>query len=347
MKKWIGLLVGLLLCLPGVNTLAANVPEAFANGYAHDYAEVLSVQTEQKIADINAALTAANGAEVMLVTMDFVPNGADLQTYATTIFNSWAVGDAVSNNGVLILFAIGDDNYGFSMGTGLETKMSAGAGRNLLIDAAEDDFARKDYDSAALKAVTAFEDQLYALYGGAGSNNAPAFTPPQTTAQGGVSGTGFNVVGGVFSVIGNVIGGIFSVLGSLVGLVIIVVILLLVFALPVRSRRRARFGIFPRPRRFWGWGHHHHGHHNHRPGGMFGHHGGMGGHRPSSGGSSHGAGRTGNLGGGQSRGAGGSRNGGSFGGGRSAGGGGSRGGFSGGGRSGGGGSSRGAGGSRR
>jgi|GEM_PF-3173682 len=348
MRKWIGLLLCVLLCLPCVPVLAAHVPEAAVNGYAHDYAGVLSAQTEQKICDVNAALTSANGGEIMLVTMDFVPNGEDLQVYATTVFNTWAVGDATANNGVLILFAIGEDNYGFSIGTGLEKGLSAGAAWNLLFDAAEDAFARGDYDGAALAAVSAFEAQLYTLYGGTGNMTVPngntgsmATSRPQVPAQTGGGGM-LGVIGGFFNVIGGLLRGVLSLLGGLLGLVIVVAVLVLVFAVPFRSRHR-RHTVYPR-RRFFGWGHHHHHHHPHRSIGVFvprSHHASPRvGNGPRPGGGSL---RSGQIGGGQSRGSGGSR-----GGGFSSGGGGSRGGgFSGGGRSGGGGGSRGAGGSRR
>ena len=351
MQKWIGLLLGVLLCLPGMTVRAANVPEPFANGYAHDYAGVLSAQTEQAIYDKNAALTAANGTEIMLVTMDFVPNGADLQAYAATVFSAWQVGDAAVNNGVLILFAIGDDNYGFVMGTGLEKSLSAGAAWNLLYDAAEGDFAKGDYDKAALAAVSAFETQLYALYG-SGGLSAPGGNTPAASASatgGGIWNGILGFIGGIFGFVGGIIGGVLSLLGGLFGFVIVAAVLALVFVLPFRSRRR--YGAYPRPRRrFFGWGmgrhhhpHHHHQHHHHSIG-VFGPRPPRVHNMPSGGGLSGRAGRLG--GGGLSGGTGGTRNGGVSGGVRS-GGSGSRGGFSGGGRSGGGGGTRGAGGSRR
>ena len=167
----------ILVMLLGMPVMA-DVPEPFENGYAHDFAGVLDEADIAEIGSINRALTAANGAEVMLVTTDFVPGGQTLVAYATVLFNAWAVGDAALNNGVLILFATGNDDYAYVMGTGLEDFLSPGAGLNLLYDAAENDFAAKNYSAAALAAVRVFEAKLYEIYG----DNAMAAPPTQAAA---------------------------------------------------------------------------------------------------------------------------------------------------------------------
>ena len=350
MQKW---LCAVIICAAAVwgggMQAKAGLPAAFENGYVHDYANILDAATVDTICDINHALAAQTGAEIMMVTMDFVPNGELLDAYATKLFNEWAVGNGALNNGVLVLFAIGDDNYGFSMGTGLERHISPGAAWDLLYEAAEDAFLAQDYNRSALSAVSAFEARLYTIYGATGTQTGtqqqPA--PPQATTPARDTGHGQQrpVWATIFGGFGIMFDLIAAVGGTLLPIIAFIALLILLTAL--RGRRRSGYHMNayrPRGFGFWRPRHHHyrrpHTHERYHMPNHFGLGGGFGRPRNPGGrfGGGHSNGGGSRLGGGHSSGSGGSR----LGGGHSSGG--AR---SGGGRTSGGGSSRGAGGRRR
>ena len=113
----------------------------------------------------------------------------DIEDYAYTLFNEWGIGSSASNNGVLILLVIGEDNYWMSCGNGLESYLTPSYMGDLLYYYLEDDFAVRDYDSGAKKVFDATAESLASYYnvtlasGGAvidpGTNNGGE-TPGET-----------------------------------------------------------------------------------------------------------------------------------------------------------------------
>ncbi|MBQ5652923.1 MAG: TPM domain-containing protein, partial [Peptococcaceae bacterium] len=98
---WVAFILILFLSAP---MAAFAVVEAPAEIYVGDYANVLSEETERYIIEQNQALAGATGAQIVIVTVDFL-DGMDIEDYAYTIFNDWGIGDAEKNNGLLLLLA--------------------------------------------------------------------------------------------------------------------------------------------------------------------------------------------------------------------------------------------------
>lgn len=146
------LLLWLLLLQP---TTALAVVEPTNAGYVNDYANVLSDETEQYIVEKNRALDIATGAQIVVVTVDFL-DGMDIEEYAYTLFNEWGIGDAEKNNGLLLLLAIGEENYWAVQGKGLEGVLSSGTLGDYLYTYLEPDFAAGDYDAGVNQVFDAF-----------------------------------------------------------------------------------------------------------------------------------------------------------------------------------------------
>lgn len=335
MKRFFAVLtLAVCLALLAAPAFAINVVQQ-TGYYASDYASVLSGDAKNHI-EVNAkALDNATGAQIVFVTLRTTsPNAID--DYAYALFNSWKIGNATKNNGVLVLLAIGDDDYYTMVGSGLERNLPTSDLSALWNKYLEPDFAKKDYSAGSIKYFDALFEKIVDIYGAnlsidnasktsyygsggstSGSNyNAGGANTTRNSAnrpeQSGSSGSGFG----------------FS---DILIAIVIVLIVLSVFG-------GARGGCGCLPGLFGGW-----------MGGMWsgrrrppgpGPWGGPGGPRWPGG---FGGGGFGG-GGGRTRGSGGGRSGGGFGG---FGGGGFGGGFGGGGGfSGGGGGSRGAGGGR-
>ncbi len=284
--------------------------------YVADYANVLSEETEAEIVTQNDVLYEKTGAQIVVVTVDFL-DGNDIGDYAYSLFNDWGIGSAEKNNGLLLLLAIGEENYYALQGKGLEDRISSGDLDQILYDYLEEDFAAENYDAGVQKVFSALYSEVSSYYGifeDSSSSGSPIIggsdEPNQITVEKHFS---FGVFFDFFKLIGIAI------------IVIVVVVLISVFGRrgprPPRYRttryrryppRRPGPMVPPPPP---------------RSGGIFG----SGGRHPGGWGI-FGGGRSGSSGSGR-------RSGRTFGG--------SRGGFSGGRRSGGGGVSRGGGAGRR
>ncbi len=338
MKRFLGVILGLIMSLIMGLTAFAAIPDASDAFYVNDFANVLSEDTIAYIVNTNDALFAKTGAQIVISTVEFM-GATDSATYAYDMYNKYKIGSS-EGNGVLFVMFTGDDDYFFSTGAAFEKLFSASVLSDIMDDYTEPYFKRKDYDGAALASFNAMLSVVEKYYGvnvtsggntaqsGVTSNPKPNQTTQPVQRQEESSGGGF-----------------FSFVFGMIILLIIISIISNMFRPRVyMGRRRPFFGGFFFPR----YHHHHHNmphNHGHRPPTPPG-------PRPPSGPNFGGGGFT--RGGGAGRPSsfgGGSRPGGGFGGGRPGGGFGGGGfgggGFGGGGRSGGGGFSRGGGAGRK
>ncbi len=136
-------------------TAFADTTDMEITSYAEDKAGVLSAETEEYICSVNEELEEATGGQIVVVTVDFL-GGKNISDYALQLFNNGGIGDAEKNNGLLLLLAIGEDNYYALQGKGTEKFLPSGELKVLLNDYLEDDFAVGDYDNGVRKVFDAF-----------------------------------------------------------------------------------------------------------------------------------------------------------------------------------------------
>ncbi len=327
----LAVLCALILAAPA---LAATVEQP-TGYYASDFASVLTGEAKNHI-EVNAKrLENATGAQIVFVTLR-TTQPYTAEDYAYALFNSWEIGGAQKNNGILVLLAVSDEDYYTMEGTGLERNLPPADLSVLWNEYLEPDFAKDDYSAGAIKYFDALFTKVAGIYGanmaldntskasyyGSGGSTANAGNASKRQSRGTQSGDG---------------GGLFGFNNALIAIVIVIVVL------SIFSGRRGGCGCLPFM--LGGW-----------MGGLFG-----GGRRPPGprwpggfggggfGGGGFGGGGFGGGGfgggGGRTRGSGGGRGRGGFGGGGFGGGFGG-GGFGGGGFSGGGGGTRGSGGGR-
>ena len=151
------------LTLAALPALAAPKVQVSTTNAVADHADILSDETEQYVNDVSIKLSDACGAQIVVVTTDFL-DGMDIEDYAYTIFNNWKIGDADKNNGVLLLLAIGEENYWCMQGKGLESALTSGMIDDILWNDLEEDFAAGDYDSGARKTFDALYTVVYDYY---------------------------------------------------------------------------------------------------------------------------------------------------------------------------------------
>ena len=135
--------------------------------YVADYADVITADTEQYIIEKNADLEQLCGGQIVVAAVDFL-DGMDIEDYAYKLFSDWEIGDADKKNGVLLLLAIGEENYWCMQGRGLENKLTSGDIDDILWDYLEEDFAAGDYDAGVRSVFDELYDRIADIYGVSG-----------------------------------------------------------------------------------------------------------------------------------------------------------------------------------
>lgn len=143
----------------------ASIPKRPVNRYVLDEAGVLSDRTEEEIVTKNKVLFEKYGAEIVIVAVDFL-GGQDIDDYAYNLFNDWGIGSSERNNGILLVLAIGEDNYYATSGYGLEDEFDGAKFQELLDEYLEDDFAAGDYDAGVKKFFDEVADEVEDYYNG-------------------------------------------------------------------------------------------------------------------------------------------------------------------------------------
>ncbi|NWG17996.1 MAG: TPM domain-containing protein, partial [Chloroflexi bacterium] len=118
----IRLVAGLwLLALLAAGAVSAQSYPARMATYVNDYAGVLSDDTTTELNRLLAEAD-AGGVEMMIVTIrriaDYATGDSTIESFATNLFNTWGIGDAATNRGVLLLVAVDDRKVRLELGRG-------------------------------------------------------------------------------------------------------------------------------------------------------------------------------------------------------------------------------------
>lgn len=147
----------------------ASLPDLPQGQCVVDDANVLTSSTKQTITDLNNQLeSSCNGAQIGVLTVDYT-GSLSTEEYAVQAANAWGIGSSSENNGVLILLVMespeyDDGDYYLATGDGfrnttLESQASA------IAQTMENDFVRRDYDSAVVTCAQNVADTIADVYG--------------------------------------------------------------------------------------------------------------------------------------------------------------------------------------
>lgn len=172
-------LCALLAALMVLSTTVFALPDPPESGYVLDQADVISTDTTDHINRQNEILSEATGAAIVVVSVDFM-DGLDSATYANQMFNQWGIGDKDRQNGLLLVFAVGENKVRALSGTGIEDSLTASKLEDYLTDYFYDYYDAGLYDEGVLDFFDAvygwFSDYYAGELGGAGSG--PVTAPP-------------------------------------------------------------------------------------------------------------------------------------------------------------------------
>lgn len=166
------LLLAIVLAVGLAPAALAKVPERPKNKYVLDEAGVLSDSTEKRIIAENQELFESCGAEIVVAAVDFL-GGEEIDDYTHEMFNSWGVGSQERNNGILLVLAIGEDNYYIQAGYGIDDYFD----RNMLVEVLDEylepDFAAGDYEEGVKKTFNELLDEVGEYYDEGPGRNDP------------------------------------------------------------------------------------------------------------------------------------------------------------------------------
>ena len=177
-KRAVAVVVLVLAIVAGVAIGQAKRPDTSGEAstaivgsytYVYDYAGVLTDETMEHIDAMNASLFAQTGAQILVDVVNST-GGADIMEYATDLGNTYGVGSAERNNGVVMLLALDNisqsglmGDYCVVVGTGLESYADDFVSMQSYY--LEEDFAAGAYDAGVEKTFDAFIDWFADFYG--------------------------------------------------------------------------------------------------------------------------------------------------------------------------------------
>ena len=125
MKKVFTLSIALLFSFTLLCAPVLAIVEQSDSFYVQDSANVLSTETVQGIIDYNAELERqCNGAQIVVVTIEYLEDGLDAEEYSRKLHNDWQVGDSNAQNGMLLLLVTEEKRGGVSIGDGISNDIT-------------------------------------------------------------------------------------------------------------------------------------------------------------------------------------------------------------------------------
>lgn len=144
--------------LLGLYLLAVPQPLA-GGGCIHDFADVLSNQSEQEIQQLCNQLESETSAELAVVTVSSL-EGESVEDYAYSLFNTWGIGQKDTNNGVLLLIAPQEHRTRIEVGYGLEPLLTDAYCGAIINDSMIPYFKQNDFDNGAIQGAQAISSKL-------------------------------------------------------------------------------------------------------------------------------------------------------------------------------------------
>jgi len=115
--------------------VSAALPVDFASlkaeGYVSDFARVVDPASRAELDRYCRGVEDATGAQLALVTLDTLA-GEPIEDVANSIYRRWGVGQKGKNEGVLLLFVVGDRRMRLEVGYGLEPILPDGSSGDIL-----------------------------------------------------------------------------------------------------------------------------------------------------------------------------------------------------------------------
>ncbi len=147
-------LVGLALCLKGVDPGLAAGKFPRTQGYVSDYANLLDARSRSQLNGLLERLERKTSSELAVVTLPDI-GGEDPEGYAVKLFADWGIGKKDKNNGVLILVAVKERKIRIEVGYGLEGALPDGLCGQIIRERMEPAFKKQQFGQGLIAGTLA------------------------------------------------------------------------------------------------------------------------------------------------------------------------------------------------
>lgn len=130
--------------------------------YVNDYANLLDIQQESQIRDRLRDLRSQEDIEFTVLTIDAMSDyghSGSIESFATGLFNTWGIGNADLNDGLLLLVSKDDRELRIEVGSGYGNTLNAPMQR-IIDDVIVPDFRRDAYANGIAAGVNAVIAQV-------------------------------------------------------------------------------------------------------------------------------------------------------------------------------------------
>lgn len=150
----------LVLTTLALSTLAwgLDLSKLEPRGYVNDFAGVLDTQERATIETYCANVERATGAQFAIVTVESL-DGDTVEDAAVRLFEKWKIGNAKTDEGLLVLLAVKDRKNRIEVGYGLEPIITDGDAGSVLRQI-RPILRQGDYGTALLTAAQALGQQV-------------------------------------------------------------------------------------------------------------------------------------------------------------------------------------------
>ncbi|MDP1670301.1 TPM domain-containing protein [Phaeovulum sp.] len=161
------LLITLVLVLAPLAAGAEAYP-IYASTAVNDYANLLEPDMEAKVVAEIEALRADTGVELTVLTIEtrwaYDPSPS-IEAFATGLFNTWGIGDAARDDGILILVVRDDREMRIELGSGYNPEYDLPA-QDIINNVMLPEFRAERYDLGILTGTRAVADHIARRFAG-------------------------------------------------------------------------------------------------------------------------------------------------------------------------------------
>src|SRR5687768_11201254 len=145
----------LFVIYPASHAFAQTLPKP--TGRVNDFANVIDPAVEAEIDRRLDFLEQTTSSEIAVATITSL-DGMSSSAYANRLFKEWGVGQANTDNGVLVVIAIDDRDMAIEVGYGLEGVLPDGLAGQLIRDDFTPRFRENDYSGGIRNGVLRLAD---------------------------------------------------------------------------------------------------------------------------------------------------------------------------------------------
>ncbi len=133
----------------------AYVSPGTPTGYVTDFADMISVETENTLTQTLTDFTKQTSTEIAVVTINNL-DGDSIENYANELFRQWGIGTKENNNGILLLASKEDRKLRIEVGYGLEGAIPDATASSIIRNDITPYFKEGNYDQG----ITAGVDKI-------------------------------------------------------------------------------------------------------------------------------------------------------------------------------------------